>query len=251
MAKKTSNTTNRRIKHYGIEAEVKVADKENILQSGMRFDIIEAYKAARTNIIYSLVEDGSKIICVTSSSPEEGKSTSCINLAVTFAQTGAKVLLIDGDLRKPRIHWYLKLHSKPGLTNVLGGFSLVTDAIQTTSYENLHVLTCGHIPPNPTELLASSNMGTLLNMLKASYDYIFVDTPPINTVTDAAVLSKLVSGTILVVRQGITTLDDVGASLKKLKLVNAKILGFLLNDVSQKSKYYKHKYKYRNYYEDK
>jgi len=221
---------------------------DSVLKADSRFDITESYKTARTNIIYSLVDDNSKTVCVSSPSPSEGKTTTCINLAITFAQTGAKVLLIDGDLRKPLIHRYLKLQAKPGLTNVLGGFSLLEDSIQKTTHDNLDVLVCGHIPPNPVEILASKNMQGVLETLKTQYDYIFIDSPPVNTVTDVAVLSEVVSGIVLVIRQGVTLFDDVAEAIEKLKLVNAKILGFVLNEVNESSKYYNRKKSYKKYY---
>lgn len=226
---------------------------EDILDQSSRFDIVEAYKSTRTNIMFSLVGEGAKIICISSPLPSDGKTTNCINLAITLAQTGVRVLVIDADLRKPKVHRYLKLRTEPGLTNILGAFSTLADTLQKTAYENLDVITCGHIPPNPAELLAADAMGELLEHLKPDYDYIFIDCPPVNTVTDVAVLSKKVSGVILVVRQGRTTFEDVNTSIEKLKLVDFKILGFLFNDVNErmgrygKRYYYYSKYGYSSY----
>ena len=216
-------------------------DEGNILTSKTRFDIVEAYKIARTNIIYSIIEKGAKTIAISSALPSEGKTTTCINLAITFAETGAKVLLIDGDLRSPRVHRYLKLSQRPGLSNILGGFALFREAVQKTSYENLDALVCGHIPPNSAELLASKKMDALLNTLKSEYDYIFLDSPPINIVTDVAILSKMISGVVIVIRHAQTTFEDVYDALEKFKLVHTKVLGFILNDArgEEKHPYYK------------
>ncbi|MDP4110120.1 MAG: CpsD/CapB family tyrosine-protein kinase [Bacillota bacterium] len=212
-----------------------------------RFDIIEAYKAIRTNVIYSLVGEDSKIICLSSPSPNDGKTTTCVNLAITFGQTGAKVLIIDGDLRKPSVHRNFKLINEPGLTNALGGFCSLRDAIRKTGHDNLDVLTSGHVPPNPAELLASDEMRKLIEKIKSDYEYIFIDAPPVNSVTDVAVLSGMVSGIVLVVRHRVSTFDEINGALEKLALVNAKILGFIMNDVSDKMKRKKY-YRYTNYY---
>lgn len=221
-------------------------DNETVIIGDItRFDVIESYKEIRTNVMFSLAGEGAKIICMTSTSPDDGKTTTCINLAITIAQTGINVLIIDGDLRKPEIHKILKLSTEPGLTNALRGFCELNDAIQKTPYKNLDVLVSGHIPPNPVELLSSDEMAKLLETVKKSYDYIFIDVPPINSVTDVAVLSNLVSGIILIVRHCVTTFDDISSAIEKLKLVNGKILGFIMNDVNERINhkgYYKRSY---------
>ena len=246
MQKKNLRKT--KVKLTGTKPKSMEAGYDCILDDESRFDIVEAYKAARTSIMYSLVGDGAKVVCLTSPSPSEGKTTSCINLAITFAQTGAHVLIIDGDMRKPRIHRCLNLFTEPGLSNVLGGFNKLSEAIQKTDFDNLEVITCGHLPPNPVELLGSENMEILIDCLKEEYDYIFIDSPPINTVTDVAVLSKLVSGLVIVVRFAQTTYEEIHMAVDKLKLVDSKILGFLLNDVKEKNSYYKKSYYKKGYY---
>ncbi len=222
--------------------------KDAIIDSSSRFDIVEEYKIIRTNIMYSFVETGSKVLCMTSPSPYDGKTTASINLGITFAQTGARVLVMDCDLRKPNVHRYLKLQAEPGITNVLGAFCPLNDAIQKTSYEGLDALVCGHLPPNPAELLASGAMVSLLDYLKGTYEYIFVDTPPVNTVTDATVISKLVSGVIIIARQSITTYDEVRITLEKLKQAHARVLGFMLNDAKEETDYYSNKKYCHSYY---
>lgn len=223
-----------------------------LINDESNFIVKEAYKMLRTNIIFTLPEEESSVILVTSSWPLEGKTTNCANLAVVFSQMGEKTLLIDGDIRKPRIHKLFKLTSKIGLSNVLRNLCSVEEAIQKTAYENLDVITSGHIPPNPAELLASDEMKALLNELKGKYKYILIDTPPVNVVSDALILAPVVSGMVLVVRQDVTVHKSVTESLEKINFTGTKILGFILNDsIENKSGYYskrKYNYKRANYY---
>ena len=219
--------------------------KNNLLSDKSSFPVKEAYKSARTNIMFSLSEQGCKKIIITSSFPKEGKSTTCANLAITFAQTGAKVLIIDADIRKPRMHKMFGAMHNIGLTNVLAGNSALSEAIIKTSYENLDLLIAGHIPPNPAEMLSSQAMSGLLDNLSEKYQYIFIDTPPVNVVTDTLVLSKKVSGVFMVVRIGLTDHKALKESVSKLEFANAKPLGFILNDVDQSNNSYK--YNYRKY----
>ena len=220
------------------------------------FHVKEAYKAMRTNVMFSVPDEGCKVIGVTSAVPSEGKSTTVLNLAITFAQTGTRVLLIDADMRRPNIKRILNVGEGIGLSDVLARFAKAKDAIHHTDYENLNVLFSGNIPPNPVELLASDNMQNMIGELKGSYDYIFIDTPPINVVTDATVISKLLHGIIIVARENVSKKDEVAEALNKLRFVNAKILGLVLNDKMYQSKRggYYGKYgkygKYKHYYRE-
>jgi len=224
------------------------AFSHGLLNATSSFFISEAYKAARTNLSFLLTgEAGKNIACFTSPSPGEGKTTTCANIAITFAQTDAKVLMIDADLRKPKLHKIFALSAQPGLTNLLSGFSDYSEVIRKTDYPNLDLLTAGHVPPNPAELLSSPQMKAILEQFSAKYDYIFIDTPPINVVTDVAALSKYATGIILVARQGITTTDTMKKAVESLRFVGANVLGFILNDIN-KDKYsynYRYRYKYR------
>ena len=223
--------------------ENKLKPDKSLLNLNSSFTINEAYKAARTNLSFLLTE-GNNVACFTSPLPGEGKTTTCANIAITFAQTNASVLIVDVDMRKPTIHKLFGLPSKPGLTNILGGFCEIEDAIKHSIYPNLDILTVGHIPPNPVELIGSSQMSKLIKKLSFQYDYVFLDTPPVNIVTDVTVLSRLVSGVVLVTRQGITTTDSVKHAVENLSFVNANILGFILNDINIDK--YDYKYSYRN-----
>ncbi len=210
------------------------------------FAMREAYKSGRTNIVFALPEEESSVVLVTSSWPMEGKTTNCANLAVAFAQTGARTLLIDCDLRKPRIHKIFKVTSKFGLTNVLRKFCTVEEALFHTTYDNLDVLTSGHIPPNPGELLGSDEMKTLIDELKKTYKYIIIDTPPVNMVSDAIILSPVSSGVALVVRQGITDHKSITEALEKMNFAGVKTLGFILNDaIDPQGNYYNGSKRYR------
>lgn len=221
-----------------------------ILSENTQFVIKEAYKTARANIIFSLAPCESKIVIVTSCSPAEGKSTNCLNLAITMAETGASVLLIDGDMRKPVQHSLLRLDNKKGLSSILGGItSDVGKAIKKNVRENLDVLTSGPIPPNPAELLAGKRMAELLNIVGNHYDYVFIDTPPVTVVADAFLMNEIVAGIVFVIKEGSTTHVEINEALQKAKMMNAKVLGLVkVNcDIKGKSGYSSYKYKYSNY----
>lgn len=211
----------------------------------------EAYKAARTNIRFSLSgSKGGKKIIVTSASPGEGKTTTCLNIAIAFAQTDAKVLVIDADLRKPRIYRHLSIERENGLSDLLCGLIETKDAIKHCERHNLDCITSGQIPPNPAELLSSQEMEALFEELSAQYDYIFVDTPPVTVVTEAAAMAKCANGVIVVVRQNSTIHESIERALTNLKMADAKILGYILNGVDYSAygyKTYNHKYKQYGY----
>ena len=220
----------------------------HLIDDKSNFNIREAYKIGRTNIRFALPEEESSTIIVTSSWPMEGKTTNCINLAIAFSQTGAKTLLIDCDLRKPRIAKVFQIASKMGLSNALRNFCTVEEAIHSTQYENLSVMPSGHIPPNPAELLSSKEMEDMLTQLKKEYRYILIDTPPVNLLADALLLASNASGTVLVARQGITDHKSLQEALEKLKFSGAKVLGFVLNDASEEGgSYYRYHMGYGRY----
>lgn len=206
-----------------------VVKRAKVLNDKSSFHVKEAYKALRTNVVFTIPHEGAKKIIVTSALAGEGKSTNCLNLAISFAQTGAKVLLIDCDLRKPNIANLLNIPSTPGLSNVLANLNTIDSAIVHSDYANMDVIPSGDMPPNPAELLGSASMKDTLDKLSEIYEYIFLDTSPINIVTDAAVLSKMVDGILLVVRQGRTDKENVAEAIKKLSFVEANIIGFVLN----------------------
>ncbi|WP_164667652.1 CpsD/CapB family tyrosine-protein kinase [Virgibacillus doumboii] len=204
-----------------------------------RSPISEQYRTVRTNLQFASVDDELKSIMVTSSGPSEGKSMSTANLAVVYAQQGKKVLLIDADLRKPTVHYTFRLDNLRGLTNVLVGEISTGDAISVTEIDKLDVVSCGPIPPNPSELLASKKMKQFLNDVSQLYDKVLFDTPPVLAVADAQVLANICDGLILVVRSKRTEMEAAKKAKESLDPAGAKILGILLNDREQKdSQYY-------------
>ena len=213
------------------------------------FSVQEAYKSIRTNIVLSVIKDGCKTIVFTSSIPSEGKSTTSVNVAISLSKAFYKVLIIDCDLRKPRIHRALEMNNNVGLSNVLSGLDSIDMAIQhSKKYENLDVLSSGLIAPNPSEMLASDRMAKLLEKLRENYNYIIIDTPPINVVADALPLIKQSDGVILIVRQEHTTHNELSKSIKSLQFIDAHILGFVMNASADKKR---RKYKDIEKYVDK
>ena len=206
--------------------------------------ISEQYRAIRTNIEYSNVDQNTKTILVTSSDKNEGKTTTVSNLAVSFANLNKKVLIIDCDLRNPSIHKMFKINNIYGLTDILAKDRAVDKCIQETELENLYVLTAGATPPNPAEILSSEKMKNLIEDLKNIYDYIFIDTPPIGLVTDAGVLSSFIDGVVLVVKSESVEKKYLEETKKKLDAVDARILGAILNSYKSEQK----DYNYYSYY---
>ncbi|WP_338631208.1 CpsD/CapB family tyrosine-protein kinase [Clostridium baratii] len=199
----------------------------------------ESYRILRTNIMYSSFDKKIKRILVTSSEPGEGKSTTSGNLALAFAQDEKKVILIDCDLRKPSLHKKFRISNNRGLSDVIIDRDKLNKCIQKRT-EYLDILTAGKIPPNPSEMLGSKAMSTLLDELSNAYDVIILDSPPVLAVTDAQILSTKVDGTVLVVRAEKTKKDTVLAAKGVLDKVNANILGTVLNggDKNKDNYYY-------------
>lgn len=240
-------------KHTKENSKVKSIQHERtfILSQKTPFSTLEEYKALRTNIIFSLPDEKCKVIGMTSANSREGKSINCLNLAITFAQTNAKVLLLDCDLRLPKQSRLLEIEAVPGISNVLIGMNTLSESIRKTRFECMDVLPSGDIPPNPSELLGCEKMGRVIEELKNSYDYIFVDLPPINVVADAAVMSKYLSGIVLVVRSGSSKKEEEVRAITQLEFVHANLLGILLNFAvgnGSGEKYKGSKYGYQKYY---
>jgi len=232
VALKTPKIKNINISSDTSDAIERKSSEKRIINSQTSFEIIEAYKAARTNIMFSLnSEKGCKKVVITSPTSGEGKTTTCINLAFTFAETGAKVLIIDSDLRAPRLHKYIKLANEKGLSNILAGFNTVDECIVHSEREGLDCITSGPIPPNPVERVSMDTMKELIEELETRYDYIFIDTPPLNIVTEALILSKYATGVIVVTRQKYTMYKMVERAINSLKFASARIIGFIMNDV--------------------
>lgn len=233
--KKTSDSTD----------YLKLTDKD------VPFSVVESYKSIRTNITFSLSTTDKKIFAVSSANPGEGKSTTSANIAIAFAQSGKNVLLIDADMRKSMQHKIFNLKNKKGLSSAISKMNKVEECIQSCAVKHLDIMTAGPIPPNPSELLASKNMDTMLENLSEKYDIIIIDTSPINVVTDAMELAKNISGIITVLRYGKTTNDDVDAAIKKIEFAQMNMLGFILNGIKIKNRgkhYSKDRYYYKKGY---
>ena len=198
----------------------------------------ESYRTLRTNIQYSSFDKEIKTIVVTSSEPSEGKSTTAGNLAFTFAQAEKKTIIIDCDLRKPSLHKKFRISNLSGLSDVLIGKSTVNESVYKYT-NNLDVLTSGKLPPNPSEMLGSKVMESLLTALRERYDIIILDSAPLQAVTDAQILSTKADGTVLVVRAEKTKRDSVVQAKALLDKVGANILGVVLNGIeNSRRKYY-------------
>lgn len=192
---------------------------------------VEAFRVLRTNLQFVEVDNPDKVFVVTSAVPEEGKSTTSVNLAITMAQAGHRTLLIEGDLRRPKATAALGLDYAVGVTTVLLGKVAVEDAIQRHPETDLDVLASGAIPPNPAELLQSNSMADLLKQIRNDYDMVIIDAPPLLPVTDAALLASQADGALLVVRYGKTTKDQLKQAVERLRQVDARPVGVVLNMV--------------------
>ena len=221
--------------------------------SELDFASSEAYNLLRTNISFALAgkDGGARLLGVSSPCPQEGKSFTSINLAYSLAKDGHRVLLIDGDMRRPSVAGVLEMSRTPGLSNLLAGGNAEEIIHFGTLHGNLDVLLSGDIPPNPSELLGSERMKNVIDEFSQKYDYVIVDLPPVTAVADPLVMSKLLDGIVLVVRHAYTRKRNVREAVRQLKFSGVRILGFVYNGFRHGSgKYYKHSGKYyrKNYY---
>src|SRR5581483_5867734 len=222
---------------------------ELVTQSRPQSQMAESYRALRTSLLLTSLGAPPKIILITSALPQEGKTTTSINAAIVLAQKGTRILLIDADLRRPSIHKTLGMGPRTSLSNVLTGSATLQQAIvRSPILPNLFVLSAGTPPPNPAELLASTNMRDVLAELKDQYDHIVIDTPPTLSVTDAVVMSTRADAVVLVIRSGQTTKQALRRSRDILIQVNARIAGVLLNAVDLSSPDYYYYYEYQGKY---
>ncbi len=241
--------SNGKVNHANGQLEKNASDSRNyagrLLNSKTPFAISEAFKSLRTNMCYTTKGEKCAVYGITSAYVQAGKSLVIANLAVSFAMMGKKVLLLDGDLRCPVQHKIF------GLSNHIHGFSDALAGIcsyeeielRNAGHENLHVLTCGKLPPNPAELLASENMKSFIERAKEEYDIVFIDLPPVSEVSDVGIISELVTGFIFVVRAGYSDRRMVEMAVESMDGFGASLTGFILNDVDLKSgRYYKNKY---------
>ena len=221
---------------------------KNVISSDSKFAIVEGYKIARTNLVFSLTAAHSNCAAVTSWSKGEGKSTATVNLAISLAKMGKKILLIDTDLRRPNLHNLLKIKNESGLSTVIGQFGDFDKIVNRDVISCLDVLTCGPIPPNPSELLASNYFSELINRVKEEYDYVIMDTPPLGVVADTLLLKDYVAGYVFVVREKVTTHGDIERAMRNIKIADSRILGFLKVGCDMRSKKGYKKFGHNKYY---
>lgn len=227
-----------------------INDNQKTLHKNLEFTAREQYKLLRTNLSFTLPE-GEKcpIIGITSSTRGEGKSTTSVNLSYVLSESGKKVLLIDADLRIPSIARKMRMEKSPGLTDLLKTDStLKLSEFDFQNWNNWYIMPSGDLPPNPSELLSSSKTGKLLEQLRECFDYIIVDLPPVNLVSDALAISKYITGIILVIREDFTEKQELENCVRQLELSNVKMLGCLINESKGGKGYYsKYKKKYKYY----
>lgn len=236
-----------------------VNENKTTLHKNLEFTATEQYKLLRTNLSFTLPADEKcAIIGVTSSMRGEGKSTTAVNLSYVLAESGKKVLLIDGDLRIPSVAKKMEIASTPGLTDLLMSFEAQQiNFFKSKLLNDWYILPSGDLPPNPSELLGSKRMESVLNALSERFDYIIVDLPPVNLVSDALAISQFITGMIVVIREDYTEKKELENCFRQLKLSNVNVLGCVLNETkngkgsySRYKKYYKY-YKYDQYYSNR
>ena len=239
-----------RLKQNGRGKRLKQSDNL-IAQSDPKAPASEAYRSLRTNIGYLGIDQQIKVIPVTSASPTEGKSTTCANLAISMAQAGKKVLVLEADLRKPKVHHYFNVANDLGLVQILlDGLPYERAIKKVAEQPNLDLICAGFIPPNPAEILGSKKMSQLIETLRPLYDLIILDTPPVGQLTDAAIIGKMTDGMILVVASGETNIDLAKFAKTNLLQAGVNILGVVLTKIDKKSggAYYYRYYQYDQYY---
>lgn len=234
MARKTD-----RKRSVNARGAFSASERRRTIGKNLSFGASEAYKLLRTNLVFSMTdEEGSRVIGVTSALRGEGKSTTSINLAYSLAQTGKRVLLLEADMRIPVMASILRLEENaPGLSQVLAGMTAPKDAVrQLPHLLNVSVLPAGDIPPNPAELLASKRMEIILEALVSVFEYIIIDLPPVNAVSDGLAISRLLSGMIVVVRQDYCDQQALAEAMQRMELLEVKVLGFVLNGAESAAK---------------
>ena len=218
----------------GIAFDADAPKRPLIVQADPHSPRAEAFRTLRTNLQFVDAANHPRSIVFTSSLPSEGKTTTAANLAITMAASGARVCVVEGDLRRPKLLEYMGLDGSVGLTNVLIGQADLSDSLQRFSDGGLFVLGAGPVPPNPSELLGSASMEKTLRELESRFDMVIIDAPPLLPVTDAAVLSTIAGGTVVVVGVGLVDRDHLRRSLQSLEAVNGRVLGLVVNRVPTK-----------------
>lgn len=230
-------------------------EQRKLVCENLSFAASEAYKLLRANLTFALADKNkTPVVGITSATRGEAKTTTAINLAYTVAETGKKVLLIDGDMRLPNVARVLQMEKSPGLSNVIAGLNSINEAIRETEAQNKwYVLPAGDVPPNPSELLNSEGFINFIATVRADYDYIIFDLPPVGIVSDALVAAQTIDGLIVVTRQDYSSRKGLDQCITQLAPLKEKVLGIVMTDATKndKGRYYgKNKYRsYSKYYE--
>jgi succinoglycan biosynthesis transport protein ExoP len=225
-----------------------------LISNGVPANFSESFRSVRTNLLFSSAEEGSRSVVITSTGPGEGKTAVATNVAVALAQAGQRVLIMDADMRKPRVHDVFNRAQEPGLSNVLAGKATSTEAVHTTAVPGLWVMPAGLLPPNPAELLGSNRFRDFMTALSQHFDWIIIDTPPVMAVTDSSVVAHLATGVLFVVGSEMTSRYAAQRALEQLEQARAKLIGVVLNkvDLQHNSYYYSQYYRreYSDYYQN-
>jgi succinoglycan biosynthesis transport protein ExoP len=227
--------------------------KEPLINQGVAPNFAEAFRSLRTNVLFSSADEGSRTLVVTSTGPGEGKTTVAANLAIGFAQAGQRVLLVDADMRRPRVHAVFGLKQEPGLSNLMVGNAKASECVRKSGVPGMWALAAGRIPPNPAELLGSQRFRDFLASLHAYFDCVIIDTPPVMAVTDACIIANVASGVVFVVGAEMTGRHAARAAVEQLEQGRARFVGAVLNrvELEKNSYYYSHYYRreYGAYYQ--
>jgi polysaccharide biosynthesis transport protein len=237
-----------------IEKNVDGTAQDLVVHQNPKSAAAECLRSLRTNLLFMSPEKPLKTILVTSSGPQDGKTTTATALAEVMADSGNRVLLVDADMRRPRIHRIFNVPNSAGLSSLILGEVKLDDLVKTTVVPNLSVLTCGPVPPNPAELLHTEAFATLLEEMARKFDRVIIDSPPVGVVSDSVVMATRVDGTLMVLKAGRTSRDVARQAVRSLTDVNARIFGAVLNDLDledQKYGQYYYYYRYGYYYGDK
>ena len=225
-------------KNKKIDPSLSSSDLFCNMSGGAAFRVIETYKSIRTSLMFTLSSGSDNAILITSAEPNSGKSVTTANLGLSFAQTGAKVLILDCDMRNPSQQKIYAQENTKGLSNVLCGMCTFEEALKRGIHENLDLLTAGQTPPNPSELLGSESMRALLDTVKPQYDFVLLDCPPVEVVSDTSSLLLNVPQTIMIARQNHAIYEEVIHTVETIKSVGGKVLGAILTDVTEEGKSY-------------
>ncbi len=221
---------------------IQAAARKLVTSANPKSIVSEQFRTLRTNINFSMPDQELKTLLFTSASPGEGKSTVAANTAVVFAQEGKRVLLVDADMRKPTVHYTFHMTNTLGLSNLLTRQATVSDVVKVSNIDNLHVITCGPIPPNPAELIGSKTMDKVMEEMKEYFDIIIFDAPPVLSVTDGQILSNKCEGTILVMSAGETEKEGIIKAKDALVSSQANIIGTVLNNFKLDKDHYYYQY---------